>query len=131
MLVLGVQMIRSGAKKAQKIWGDWLLSPCPLLSFFCTLFHFTPLPSISTPRTGCRPGWTISGKPVYFVIQSDKSVYFFIQSLSRVAWCLINYLFKVLVYFFKRFLAYWENMCIVSNIFCSVSSFMLKRPELW
>ena len=82
MLLPGVQMVRSGAKKAQKIWGDWLLSPCPLLSFFCTLFHFTPLPSTRTPRTGYRPGWTISGKPVYFVIQSDKLVFYFIQSLE-------------------------------------------------
>lgn len=43
---------------------------------------------------------------------------------------MVPYLLRGLVYFFKRFLAYWEIMCIVSNIFCSVSSFMLKRPEL-
>lgn len=124
MLVLGVQMIGSGAKKAQKIRGDWLLSPCPLFSFFCTLFHFTPLPSISTPRTGYRPGRTISAKPIYFVIQSDKLVSFFFS--SKAFSCMVPYLFRGLVYFFKRFLAYWEIMCTVSNIFCSVTSFIWK-----
>ena len=43
---------------------------------------------------------------------------------------MVPYLFRGLVYFFKRFLAYWEIMCIVSNTFCSVSTFMLKPPEL-
>ena len=102
MLVLGVQMIRSGAKKAHKIQGDWLLSPCPLLPFFCTLFHFTPLPSTRTPRTGYRPGWTISAKPLYFVIQCDKLVSFFFFHLKpSVAWCLI----------------YWEDWSISSKGF--------------
>ena len=43
---------------------------------------------------------------------------------------MVPYLFRGLVYFVKSFLAYWEIMCIVSNIFCSVSSLMLKSPEL-
>ena len=121
-------MVGSGAKKAQKILGDCLLSPCPLLSFFFTPFFFTPLllSEHLDQDTDLGEQFQINLSILLYIPINQ-----FIVS-SKALSCMVPYLFRGMVYFSKSFLN-WPTekfMWIFSNIFCSVSSFMLKHPEL-
>ena len=130
MPVLAVQMVGSGAKKAQKIHSR-RLTPLSSSLFFIFLHPFLlHTASLLSEHLEQATDLGVQFQVNLQSILSSNQISQFILS-SKALSCMVPYLFRGMVYFFKSFLAYWEIMCIVSNIFCSVSSFMLKRFELW